>query len=429
MTDIIIIIAIPILFLLGVGLRMVPRLVYGARGSYPNYPIFALFNTFGWILILVPLLGFAVAGAMGLSILLILIIGIALVEWALGRRAMQRQAVWGVLRGTLPAAAGMIDQNFVAGTLRLHQPRFSGIVGRAYRRLVTALEQGADLPAAIRMNHQALPRKAQAYAAIDAAIGPEACPDLRAGGQSSGAWQQFLQHALYLGTIGLFMLAVLTYLMISVIPDYRNIYYDFDLELPAITRGLISLCGFMNTTGILALLTLALMLILLLGLLSVLLILCDVPVHQPLVDRLFFSAHRASVLRLLALTAERGTPFASNLERLARGSPSYPSSLVRKRLSAALAALAAGADWKEALHRGSLIKRADFPLLESSQAAGNLPWALRMLADQKMRIMVFRYSALEQICFPLMVLLLGLMVLWVCTALFLPLVSLIEALC
>ena len=420
--------AIPILFLSGLGLRMVLRLAYGARGPYHNDPIFAIVNTIGWTLILLPFLGIAAAAAWGIFGLLTMVVCVAVVEWVLGHRAMQRQAVWGLLSGSLSAGPGMIDQDGVAGTLRLHQPRFTGIVGRAYRRLVTSLEQGADLSAAIRVNHQALPRQAQAYAAIDAAICPQAGPDVQEDGQSSGAWQQFLQHALYLGMVGLFMLSVLVYLMISIIPSYQAIFDDFDLDLPAITSGLIQCCGFMEGSGPLALLSLALILALLLGLLAVLLILCDIPVHHALGDRLFFSSHRASVLRLLAVTAGRGTPFATDLDRLAHGSPSYPSRLVRKRLSAALGALTTGEDWKEALHQGSIIKRADFTLLESAQAACNLPWALRMLADQKMRIMVFRYSALEQICFPWMVLLLGLLVLWICVALFLPLVSLISGL-
>ena len=60
--------------------------------------------------------------------------------------------------------------------------------------------------------------------------------------------------------------------------------------------------------------------------------------------------------------------------------------------------------------------------------AGNLPWALRMLADQKMRRMIYGYSTLEQIGFPWMVLLLGSLVLWICVGLFLPLVSLITGL-
>ena len=328
--------AIPILILAGIGLRMVLRLAYGARGPGRNDLFHSFFNTIGWALILLPLLGIAVAGAWGLFGLLTMVVCIAVVEWVLGRRAMQRQAVWGLLSGT-PSPGTLsfgteVDGGENAGTLRIHEPRFTGIVGNAYRRLVTSLEQGTDLPTAIGVNHRALPRQAQAYAAIDAVVCPQACRDAQEGGPAAGAWQQFLQHAIYLAIVSMFMLFTLLFLMIKIIPSYQAIFNDFELDLPAVTRSLISCCGFLDGTGLLSFLAVVLLLALLLGTLTTLLVLRDIRIYQPVADRLFFSAHRASVLRLLAVTAERGTPFATALDRLAHGCPSYPSRLVRKKL-------------------------------------------------------------------------------------------------
>jgi type II secretory pathway component PulF len=76
-----------------------------------------------------------------------------------------------------------------------------------------------------------------------------------------------------------------------------------------------------------------------------------------------------------------------------------------------------------------MIKRSDIPLLATAEGAGNLPWVLRFLADQKTRLLVFRWTAFEQIAFPIVIALLGVVIGIFCIAMFIPLVHLIEALC
>jgi len=198
--------------------------------------------------------------------------------------------------------------------------------------------------------------------------------------------------------------------------------------LPQITVWLISVSSVIVDSPFSAMLGLGFSLLVFSIFLIVICYLCDFPVLRPFADRLFFSRHRAQVLRLLAVTAERGKPFATACEQLTGDRPRYPSPLARVRLARAGREISDGRDWKDALQSASFLRSADIPLLETAQNVGNLPWVLRTLANQKMRTMVFRWTAIEQIAFPCAVLLIGLVVMWICVALFIPLVELINGL-
>ena len=59
---------------------------------------------------------------------------------------------------------------------------------------------------------------------------------------------------------------------------------------------------------------------------------------------------------------------------------------------------------------------------------GNLPWAMREMADSNRRRFAYRLQAMVQTLFPPAMILLGLIVMFIVVALFLPLVALIRAL-
>jgi len=213
--------------------------------------------------------------------------------------------------------------------------------------------------------------------------------------------------------------------MVKIIPSYQAIFDDFGLALPSTTVLLISVCDAVVDSAAAVVLSIGFFGTLFIGVLTLFLYLCDVAVHQPITDQLFFTKHRALVLRLFAAAVERGQTFADLLQRVAYGYPCYPSRYVLHRLRRASQATSAGQDWKVALQQASFLKAADFPVIETAQSAGNLPWVIRTLADQKVRAMFFRWSVAERIVFPLCVLLVGLLVMLICVALFVPLVDLI----
>lgn len=415
-----------ILLLLGMSLRASLRLMYGVRGPSPGDPVYQLMNVGCWVLTVLPLACFIVAATNVLSLLLLSILAFSGLELVLAWRAMQRRSAWSILRGFCG------HSHATTQALRTHQGRLSGKVGRSFRKLVSALEQGVSLPKAIAENRAALPKDAQAFAAIGAvaAVEPQADvladknPNQLADKMMTITGQQIYQRTAYLFSILLIMTVVVAFIAINIVPAYVEIFADFDLRLPPVTILLIEIMSLFDNS-----LFAVAFAVLTLGAISFavvagLLYLCDFDVLRPAADRLFFSSHRSLVLDLLAITAERGQPFVDAVEQLAYGAPCYPSALVRRRLRFVGQAMRAGEDWKEALWTGSIISRAEIPMLDTAQQAGNLPWALRTIAKQKTRSMIFRWAAFEQIAFPLTILFVGLVVGLICVGLFIPLVDL-----
>jgi type II secretory pathway component PulF len=72
-----------------------------------------------------------------------------------------------------------------------------------------------------------------------------------------------------------------------------------------------------------------------------------------------------------------------------------------------------------------MIRRPELTLLQAAQRVGNLSWAMTQAADGVRRRIVYRVQALVQTLFPLIVLLMGAVVLFVMVSLFMPLVELI----
>lgn len=431
-----------ILFPLGISLRMSLRLLYGARGPQVDDPIHQIISVAASILTVAPMIVFVLAMSSGFGILLIILLVSAGIDMLLARREMQRQSAWELVNGD------STGQTLSVPTLGQHQNRFTGIIGRAYRRFIAAVDSGVDLRTAIGSHHKAFPPEAQAYAAINA-IATLEVPTIendddpqkhQANQHVAQQWtsvesqlaltmKQLIERCAYLLMIVLFMLGIGTFILIKIVPSFEKIFDDFELELPEVTLHLISVSSlftgfpflnfFLGASALLLILT---------GIPISICYLCDIPVLRPLTDRLFFTRHRALVLRLLAVATEQKKPFAQICEELVGYQPHYPSRLVRNRLTAARRHLSAGHDWKEALQINSFINAADIPMLQTAQTVGNLPWVLRTLANQKMRRLVIRWSAIEQILFPCLVIVVGLAVAFFCIALFIPLVQLIYAL-
>jgi type II secretory pathway component PulF len=406
------------LFLLGVCLRMSLRLLYGARGPAPDDGVYFLLRIIGWGLVVIPAFVLVVAGANWLSFVLIAAIIEAVVQLTLARREAQRQAVWRLVAGAISGGRSL------ANVLKIHQARFSGIVGRWQRRLVADLERGMQWRQAIWRNRRAFPREAPTFASM-AAIGgkpDEVVADLDE--VRDPAYHQLQQETslrfMYLMNVCAVMLGVVTFVMIKIIPSFQSIFEDFDLQLPAITTSVILASDYFSRIlggPILALLLLAA----LAGLVIAILYLCDIPVLRRLTDRVLFSRHRAEVMRLLAAGFEQGKPVDQSLAHLVIGWAPYPSKLVRRRLSRAADRIVAGDEWQESLANASLISSTDTTVLRSAQAVGNLPWALRMLASRKMRLATFRWAITQQIVFVLLVLLLGFLVFLFAVAMMVPL--------
>jgi type II secretory pathway component PulF len=132
--------------------------------------------------------------------------------------------------------------------------------------------------------------------------------------------------------------------------------------------------------------------------------------------------HSAEILDTLALVADQQLPLAQSIAAMAK---SYPKRGIRNRLNRAAIDVILGNDLCLSLFQHGMIRRPELTLLQAAQRVGNLSWAMTQAADGVRRRIVYRVQALVQTLFPLIVLLMGAVVLFVMVSLFMPLVELI----
>lgn len=412
-----------ILLVLGLCLRMSLGLLYGARGPSPDDGVYLLMRVLSWALLLTPAAVLVAMATQLAAVVLMLVVVEAFFELTLARRAAQRQGAWRLV------AASRGDGPSASRALEFHHPRFTGIVGRSFRRLSKELAQGAPWLEALSRNHQALPREAPALAAMAEGASPadDAVLDESQDAAYAQVKQQILQRLGYLVLVGLWMAMVVAYVMIRVVPSYQEIFADFELELPERTNSFIAVAEALQSPPGLIILWIVLLLVVAMVLVAFC-YLCDWPVLAPLVDRVTFSRHRAMVMRLLATALSAGKPVNEALAQLASGWGAYPSGVVRRRLAQARAGVEAGRPWPDALVKNYLITASDASVLRTAQDVGNAPWALRMLAARRLRLMAFRWSAGQHFVYTALIVLMGLFVLWFSVTMMVPLSDLVVSL-
>jgi type II secretory pathway component PulF len=412
------------LLALGLSLRMSLRLLYGARGPAPEDGIYLALRILSWALLLFPTALLIVASTSYLSLILLAAVAEACFEFVLAKRAGQRLAAWRLL------LAAVEDGRVAAEELRFHQNRFTGYVGRAYRKLVADLNRGMPWQTAIAENPRAFPRIAQSVAGVisrNPAISVRDVYD-EARDEASRVLRHFLaQRFSYLATVSLMMVAILTFVAIKIVPAYQSIFADFGMKLPSLTVSFIHAADvFSSYAGapILLCVGLSLLVAALIGFLY----LCDRPVLQPLGDRLAGARHDAQVLRLVAGAIDRGTPLDETLERLSEGPMAYPSRASRRRLAKARLRMSAGDEWQAAFQGSRFITAAEAEALKSSQRVGNLSAVLRHIADRKVRSSTARWAVALHLIFTAVILFFALIILWYAVAMFVPLVNMITTL-
>ncbi|WP_145112647.1 type II secretion system F family protein [Botrimarina mediterranea] len=408
---------------IGFAIRFLLRLTYGARGPERRDPVYLLFRGISWLL-LIPLACVLAIWSLFGAFIPVFVVWYSGLEMALAKRSQMRQEAWSIVTRAMAA-------NLPVGpALQWRLERFRGPVRRRLRRFVKDLAKGTELPVAIGKNARAFPPMAQAYAALAAdgglpisvVAGLEPVEDQRS--QVWGLTRRFS----YLAWVTLLMIGIVTFIFVAIVPSFEAIFIDFGLELPAISRSLIGLHQFPFAELLVSLISLTLILV---GLLVVIVMLCyavDLPVLASLNDYLFSAWRRADVLRLLANMIENRMPLPDAIDRLAHGKPKYPIFFIAHRLHQCHDEIASGADLPMSLQRADLIDPVDRDLLKAAQAVGNAPWALRSIADRCVAQAAFRWEAWQQVGFTLAIVLFGLFVAWICIALFVPLVKLINGL-
>jgi type II secretory pathway component PulF len=414
------------LVLLGVALRFSLRLLYGARGPSPDDAIHLLTRILSWGLIIVPGIALLAITINWLTLLLAAAILTAAAEAVFAKRSIQRRAAWELV------LASRRGNRSLGESLQFHEARFTGIVGRAYRRLTAELQQGSPWTDAVWNNQEALPREAATYARLyQTAATPEAAADEASSGRDLAIQQLqqlLVQQASYLVTVTAMMTAVFIFVGIKIVPSYLDILADFSLPTPPITESLIQAFNLAESTGAAPIIGLSIIAGILAAGVVYVCYLCDWPVLQPLTDRFGIGRHQAYLLRLLALGVEQHMPISEVLGRLDSGRGAYWSGVVRRRIAAARRRIAEGAEWQAALKKSSLISAGDAATLRVAQQVGNLPWAMRLLADRKLALLASRWTMLFQLLFAAVILVLAAITCWYAVAMFVPIIDCIWTL-
>ena len=348
---------------------------------------------------------------------------IAAIQLSVGRRHADQAAVLWTLAIALDKQLPLVQElEAVADTLSKRHAAKT-------RRLAKGLESGDSLCEALRGAPGVIPRAAILAAQVGEETGvlPAALRDaaIRHAKSGPGTGTGFASVSLaYPFALLLFTLLIFNGLLYFVIPKFKKIFHDFGFELPAFTRGVLQVADVFNDYPILYLLILGLPL-------AVTVWAVNAYGRDwgeqdiPLVGRWFRRLDVPGVLRNLAATVAADCPLEDALSVLSR---EHRRQALRKALSQSYEKIRQGDDCWYTLRDAGLLTAHEVAVLRSAQRVGNLPWALRRLAETIERRLSHRWLTVLEVAQPVGVLGLGLIVGVIEIAFFAPLISLIQAL-
>lgn len=236
----------------------------------------------------------------------------------------------------------------------------------------------------------------------------------------TAAWLELLPRLMYPLAILFIVLAKTSFVMIMIMPKYKRIFAEFDIQLPAITQALIYAWNiYVMFQPVIAM-----------GMLGTIVLIAVVIAHPrvrwhlPVLGRLYQWDVQAQVLRLLGILLGAGRTAPAALHLLAEADE-YPA-VIRERLAYAADRVEAGQPLAFALREAGLLSSAMAPLLTSAEQSRSLPWALGELSAVQAGRAVQLVKRISLIVAPLMVLAVGGLVAFVGGGLFFPLIELIS---
>ncbi len=304
---------------------------------------------------------------------------------------------------------------------------FAGLCSSGFRRRIAALsyllDSGVALPEALANVPGLLPRGATALACVgwvQHALGLGLREALTAQENRRAFRARFIGKLAYMMALIVVMQTIGGFIMYFIIPKFEAIFADFGVDLPWVTRVVITASHlFIKFGWFFFPLELAVGVAIVLGFFGV------IGWRVPGTDWLLRRRDTAAVLRALAITVEANQPITAGMASLEKF---YPVPRVRRNLNRALVLMEHGVPWSEALVERGLLRRSDLDVIAAAERAGNLPWALRTLADGAERRLGYRLAMFAQFLLPIIVLAAGSLVLLVAVGCFTPLVILIERL-
>lgn len=294
-------------------------------------------------------------------------------------------------------------------------------------RLVDLLRSGVSLADAIERIPKVIP--AEAYFLVKAGAEAGTLPSALAMAVEVCAERRDERDSLRTGFL-LYLVAILTitalilgFICYWIIPKLKKIYLDFNMELPELTVDVIRAADWFFTffwsIPVFVLMSFMVwMFLVAVGLL-------ERKAYGTTFSGIYPRGRAPDVLRFLHVVTESGRPLLGAFETLSR---STKNRFLSQRFRAILEDIRKGNDCWTALHDYSLLTASEVRLLQSAQRAGNLSWALKAVAKSIERRINYRMALVREYVEPGMILVVGCVVGLFVIGLFLPLITLMNAL-
>jgi general secretion pathway protein F len=289
--------------------------------------------------------------------------------------------------------------------------------------LSSLLAAGAPLPDALRIARGVTPREVTVAAEVGDVTGRLAVCLRRADrDRLAGAWLEVMPRILYPVLLLFFIGGVLAFLTLNIVPKYKRIFADFDMHFPTVTEYLFR--GVIYVGDSIAIVVLGLLAVLGVG--AILVCSRSLRWRLPFIGRLFRWDDQGLALRMLGTMFEVGRPATEALGMLA-DAPDMPG-VLRKRLRQAGTAVHRGEPLAGALHKSGLLPTAMVPMVSASERTHTVAFALTELGDLLAGRTVRAARRLSLILAPVLVLLVGALVAFICLGFFMPLIQILTEL-
>jgi general secretion pathway protein F len=291
------------------------------------------------------------------------------------------------------------------------------------QRLTAMLQSGASLNLALRLTPGVVSQEAALAVTVGQFSGnlPEALhrlPDRRLKMQ----WLEMLPRFGYPIVLITFMMGIVSFIMVFIIPKFEKIFMDFRMRLPASTDLLIAISrAFVRHWYVLALAWLIIG-----GIFVLLLLSSRARWYFPLLGGLYRGYARGQFLHTLGMMLQTGRPLPQILGAVLE-SGLLPTA-VANRVDRLLEDLRNGQPLADSLVANGLATRHMHGLITTAEKANNLSWALEQMGDSLCRRSARNAYRFAMVVFPLCILACAALIGVVAVAMFSPLTEMLDKL-
>lgn len=410
------------LSILGLSLLIATRILYGRQGAAARDFLRHVLNILGWLLLVCGVVGVAF-GLAHVAATIIVVIG--LINVVLAARFFFRIERETVIPHLATAAERGIPLPVAARAYSMDRGD-----GGAARALILAdlLERGVALPDALDESGHAFRLGPALAVGVGSDLG---CLNrsLRMLNEANDTLVESIRslndRIVYLSWIVMWNCAILLFLSWRILPTIQKVLQEFGLTASPHVVWASDIAIYVSSHPLAPLFVGAVVLLLLAGLVFMLIFHLELwPRELPMLGWLTLRYDAAWVLRALSWGVAAERPIRDTLDSIQKRAC---RSHLRRRIRQALVALEQGRPWTHALQDVGLLRGGDAAVIDAAQRAGNLAWALEELADGQLRRLGYRLRLVTSILLPIVVILIGLLVFGIATAVLGPLFQLISS--